>query len=220
MQVNVLYDKVNHPIDLATDALVSDLQNEIVKLLNIPAERQKLIFKGKQLSGGSNTLSSFNVKNKARLLLLADKSESPIKAISPSQPQGSSLFPGFSFNRGPTYLSEIKLDETIVAKKAPKGAIKGYNSQTEVLPTDPFEVYNENGEITYVSIETDAIFIRVGDTGDRIFLSEITAFGSQQIPDQQYFAMVIEVKGKRRWLYYLPYQYTAFFNDLLRTPQQ
>ena len=101
----------------------------------------------------------------------------------------------------------IRVDESIVALGPPKGAINGFYAETSSLPNKPFFVRCAHGT-SEMSLESDALFFKHKNGVDRIFLSDITRFGTRHIGDGNYVMLSLETKQRQRInVYFLPLQY-------------
>lgn len=218
MQVQLKYNNSTHSISLPPAANLACLQSEIYSLLHVPPTNQKLIYRGRPLTNEEAALSQLSIRDGARLLLLLANNASPTLNNQQGNFNRSTLFPGM-FARGPRQITPIGVREDIIANGPPTGAIKGFpNTQTTVLPAEPFIVYDDNGDVTYLSVETDGLFIRNNkEEGERIFLTDITGFGIEQINNTYYHAMALEFSGKKLVLYFIPSQYSTFFVNFIKS---
>ncbi|XP_033758581.1 BAG family molecular chaperone regulator 1-like [Pecten maximus] len=80
LKLEVIYGSQKHKIELslppseAGDTLTVDhLQKKVQQLTEVPPENQKLIFKGKSLTGSENSLSEFGLKDGVKVMLIGKK---------------------------------------------------------------------------------------------------------------------------------------------------
>ena len=74
-----------HQVKINLDADIDTLKQELSKLTNIPAAEIKLIFKGKVLKKGDDTLKDLNIQNDSCLHMIHDKPK-------PTTPQNTNPF--------------------------------------------------------------------------------------------------------------------------------
>lgn len=188
--------------------------SEIDKRLNIHPDKQKIIFKGRTLKSPQATLSEHGIKNGSRLLLVA--SNESIKEDSlPRAAKTNSKSKAAKHDH-----SKKSLKQAIIDKGPPEGCIEGNKTQVGVFPKEPFVVYDTDGIVARMSIESDAIWIEAeNDQKERIFTSdehthpeilEITGY------EDQYFALKMITEHGPRIFYFLPKQYYEMFKQLLR----
>lgn len=187
---------------------------EIEKKLGIHPEKQKIIFKGHTLNTPQTTLSEYGIKNGARLLLVAS-SESVKKDNQQRSAKTNSKSKAAKHDH-----SKKVLKQAIIDKGPPEGCIEGNRTQVGVFPKEPFIVYDTNGIVARMSIESDAIWIEAeNDQKERIFTSdEPTHPEILDIPgyEDQYFALKMITEHGQRVFYFLPKQYYEMFKQLLR----
>ncbi|XP_060085612.1 BAG family molecular chaperone regulator 1-like [Ylistrum balloti] len=80
LNLEVVYGSRKHQVEVslppgqAGDVLtVRHLREEVQKLTDVPAENQKLIFKGKSLTDSEKSLSEFGLKNGVKVMLIGKK---------------------------------------------------------------------------------------------------------------------------------------------------
>ena len=204
---------------LPIDARMSSLSSEISSRLSIPSENQKLIFRGITLPLSDEPLSQFKIKSGTKLLLLApaesDSSDNPnIKSsVSRALNRISRHVPSIADSM------EYEPHKSIILKGKPPGVIDPHPIQTSVIPSTPFIVYNQNGVLSELSIETDALFLNCSDkTCERIFFSDIYRTGTIQMPwdHSGYFALGLYTSNGMKWMYFIPQQYRMFFRGILQ----
>ena len=213
MNVQLRYNSTTHSLSLPIDANVSVLQNEVYKMLEVPPEQQKLIFRGRPITEPDRGLQDLQIKNGAKLLLLATA------AVSAAVAGENSPYARLGAGRMKTQMSqtEMQVDEAIVVLGPPEGAIKGFAAETTALPKEPFVVRCEHG-VSELSIETDALFLRHKNGVDRIFLSDIARFGSRPIGDGKYVMLSVETRQMQRVdIYFVPLQYRDVILRFLRS---
>jgi hypothetical protein len=211
MQVQVKYNNATLDIKLPGDAKVEMLQKEVSRLFAVPQEAQRIIFRGRPISGSTVDLAALNIVDGARLLLLASK---PVDKTVGEDGKRSSLFPNMQFvnqRRSPTFVP----DPVIVEKGPPPGAIRPYSAQTDSLPKEPFVVRTPNG-IAKLHIESDAIFVECEDgTNRRFFFSSLTG-QLVRLGNGEYFAVRAEEKEVAD-LYFIPSQYRDVLTRIMRS---
>jgi len=74
----------------------------------------------------------------------------------------------------------------IIAKGPPPGCVQCRRAPMAALPRDPLVVYDEEGKVATVSVESDALWIEGESRRERIFFSEMKIHFSQDIPDSEY----------------------------------
>ncbi|KAH0795628.1 ubiquitin domain-containing protein UBFD1 isoform X2 [Histomonas meleagridis] len=204
MQVHLKFQSSTHDILLPEKADVRYLQDEIAKLLRIPIQRQKIIFRGKPLNKSTEELSTLNVPNGAKLLLLETKD-----CTTNQQKSSPSVY---VFTPPST-----KLDEEILKMGPPKDAIKSFsNVNCETLPKEPFHIRTKNGD-ALLSFETEALFIRCGDSYERIFYSDIVGCRCIKSNENNYFALCIATKDEAYEFYFLPNQYLNVISRIVQS---
>lgn len=195
MQVHIRYQSSTHDINLPEKANVEKLQDEILKLLSIPKQYQKIIYRGKPLNKSTDDL----IPNGAKLLLLETQELSNKEEVKIPQNQNN----------------EIILNENILKQGVPKNVIKSYlNVNCSCLPKDPFIVITEDGE-TKLSFETDAIFYINKNGNERIFYNEIYNSKCIKIEETGYFMLFAITRVKKYAFYFLPNQYYELIYQII-----
>ena len=210
MNVQLRYNSTTHSLSLPVDANVSVLQNEVYKMLEVPPEQQKLIFRGRPITEPERGLQDLQIKNGAKLLLLATA------AVSAAVASESSPYARLGARKIQMPPNAVQIDEAIVVLGPPEGAIQGFAAETTALPKAPFVVRCDHG-VSEMSLETDALFLRHENGVDRIFLSDITRFGSRPIGDGKYVMFSVETRQNHRVdIYFVPTQYRDVILRFLR----
>jgi hypothetical protein len=218
MDIQLKYNSDTHNISLPLDASVKILQNEVFRLLAVPPERQKLIFRGHPIEQQESSLSDLKIAPGAKLLLVASGT-----AVVPKKPIAapkSTLFPGHPFV--PVFHkladSAITLNQAVIDEGMPEGVMLSFSAQTDSLPSKPFVIRNESG-VGMLSVETDAVFVQFveGNKSERIFFSDVKACGAKSINKGEYFMWVLEDKqGVKYTFYWLPNQYRQVLVKLIQ----
>ena len=203
MNVQLRYKSTTHNLSLPADASVWTLQNEVYKALKVPPKQQKIIFKGRPITETKSNLHDLQIKNGAKLLLLATDN---VSTAIMNECRQQWMFAG-PFVKILMHPRHIRADEAIVVLGPPEGAIKGFYAETTSLPNKPFLVRCDHGT-SEMSLETDALFFKHRNGIDRIFLSDIVKFGTRPIGDGKYVMLSLETKQRQRInVYFLPLQY-------------
>lgn len=212
MQVLVKYLTQTKSVEVPEEGTVRDLMIGIDSLFEIAPEKQKLTFKGKNMTLSDEPLSTFKVTNNARILMSV-QSEAVVTAKPASVPTRM---------RGQIHMDEEYLTTSphteIIAKGPPADVEKPYQGQMGVLPKTPFPVYNTEGILSRLNFESDAIWVESdNDKHERIFFTDIKGVLFQKIPKHEtsYVALCLATTYGKRWYYFIPCQYTQLLNKLL-----
>jgi hypothetical protein len=206
MEVQARSDGRTHRFSVSESATVSELMQAISDGLHVPPSRQQLVRAGAKIVLSDSPLSSVHITNAARLMLVVMEDitgGTPKPAARPARPE--------SLDRPP--------HAPIVARGAPPGCPAPQFAQTALLPKGPLVVYDESGRVAKLSFETDAFWIEPeGAKGERIFFQEVNTFCVQEMPRELnkpgYFALCLS-SSVRKWLYFIPGQYSAMIQKLL-----
>lgn len=188
MQVHLRYQCSTHEINLPEKANVEKLQDEILKLLSIPKQYQKIIYRGRPLDKSTDDI----IPNGAKLLLLETQSSTTKEDKKIPQEQNK---------------NKNTLNDEILIQGVPKNVMKSYlNVNCSCLPKEPFTVMTEDGE-TNLSFETDALFFINNIKNERIFYNEIYSSKCIKIEETGYFILFVITRVKEYAFYYIPNQY-------------
>jgi hypothetical protein len=194
------------PSSVSETATVSELMQVISDELHVPPSRQQLVRAGAKIVLSDAPLSSAHVANAARLMLVVKDDitrDTPKPAARPARPE--------SLDRPP--------HAPIIARGPPPGCPPPQFAQTNVLPKRPFVVYDESRRIAKLSFETDAFWIEPeGAKGERIFFQEVNTFCIQEMPrelNKPGYVTVCLSSSVRKWLYFIPGQYSTMIYRLL-----
>lgn len=211
LEVQIRYNSANHAVSVPGDASLALLMGEIAAKTKVPAERQKLILKGKPLSEPDSPLATLNVMNGTRLLLL-EKDANP-SDTTPHPRRTDRYRPNISDSM------EFEPHKSVIQKGPPPDIIKSLQGQTSALPSEPFSVYATDGTPSRLAVESDALFIR-GNNGsvERIFFSDVLGAVAIPLPGDNsgYFALGFQSNVGVKWFYFLPNQYKQFFMSLFK----
>lgn len=208
MNVQLRYQNQNHDFQFENGATLASLMTAITSKFQIPAESQKIIFRGKSLTNVEPLV------NGMKLLLMV--SGTPPVLNSNTQVATPRKFSSFV----PTVIDTLRESnhKEILALGLPEGYIKPSKYSTSVLPSVPFYVRETSGKRSILSIETDALFLQNDDgTVERIFFTEIIKSAQIVIPDTngEFIAIGLITKQGNRWIYWIPNQYCNLFKVIL-----
>jgi hypothetical protein len=193
MNVEVKYIDRTHKFCLSSDATVGDLSAALFSATGIAPIDQKLIFRGRPVSGGSTSLSSCKVAHGAKLLLVA----------APPPPKSDSLMDGG--DHIPASVAELG---------PPPGAGKAFMAQLAIFPKSPFVVRTPKG-VAQFSVETDAFYIQFEDgSAHRMFNTDMRRCLLQKI-GREYFGMHFTTKTDTFWVAFIPVQYLEIMKATL-----
>lgn len=214
MKITIRYFRSSYTVELPDDATVAQLKDEITKLVNIPAENQKLTFHGTQLTESANTLSSYKIKNGHKILLVAsgvDKNETntTTQSEAPKTPQ-------------PT--TPPQPDKAIVDLGPPAGALKSFQTEVTILPKEPLIVRTKLG-LAKLQFETEGLFIQYVDKkednsdipSERIFSTDIKSYSTEPNSKNKndYFHLCLRLTNDERIFYFLPNQYKRIISNVV-----
>lgn len=208
IELQVKFQSNVHKINISSEATITDLSQIIKELTNILPENQKLILKGSKLANPSQKLSEAGLKNGTKLLLVGSTPPPPQKGLR-STPHGVQDLS----NNPPRPIAEKYLTvpphSDIIAKGPPPGCAPGNSFQIEKMPLEPFIVRDKNGDVAKMSFGSDELIITSEKNTERIFYSEVIAFGIQSLPhyENQYLAVGVHIRGNEIWSYFIPKQY-------------
>lgn len=209
MEVIAKYLSQIKNVEVPEAGTVRDLMVGIDSQFQIAPERQKLTFKGKNITLSDEPLSTFKIGNKARVLVSVQSEVQSTPSPTPPTRMRVQIQPEF-------LTSSPHAD--IIAKGPPVDAEKPYQGQMGILPKTPFSVYNTDGILSRLNFESDAIWVESSDDKqERIFFSDIKGFLVQEIPkhEKTYVALCMATTYGKRWYYFIPCQYTQLLNKLL-----
>lgn len=211
MEVQAKYCTQTKSVEIPEDATIRDLMVGIQSLFEIEPERQKLTFKGKNITLSDDPVSKYKIVNKARILVsLQSVTESTPASQPPTRTRGRTQLT-------PEFLTSSPHAD-IIAHGPPPNAEKPYQTQMAILPKTPFIVYNTEGIVSKLSFESDAIWMEADDgKQERIFFSDIKGLLVQEMPkyEKSYVALCLATSYGKRWYYFIPGQYTVLLNKLL-----
>lgn len=210
MEIKIKYngDLVSVPIDPKTT--VAKVVKHLAKEFNITPGAIKLIHKGKQITKSNNKIMDEGVKSGDKLLL--NYTEKPGKKGGQKRAQKNER------RKKTTEIipDDIQLPE-IAKKGPPPGAIEGLNSQVSKLPKTPFVVYTNEGKIAYLSVESDALFIKCEDgTCERLFDVSYNTKSCSVPGFEGYISLYLKTQNNELRVYhYIPKQYQNVLKEYL-----
>ena len=227
MHIIVKYENKNYDIEIPENSSISNLQNEIYKITEVPVKSQKIILRGKIISNEfkpKQKITKYKINAGMRLMLLntGQKDEKPQLRRAQKQRVVQKVSRKMSESKDNT------IDKSIVEKGPPPDCEKGTKATLPKFPKNPFTVYDSSGNLFHLSIEQDSIWVNqiVDDDQkgkqERIFCSDISFFDLVDIPEYKYEYVVLSILAKRdlpqeykNKFYFIPYQYTKAFTDFL-----
>ena len=212
MKIIIRYNNQNHLIEIDQEGNLQDLLDLLSDSIIIPNGTAKFVVKGKQLSNLSESLIQHNIIDGSKLLLvvteaLPEKPAIPVRRIRQTQ-----FPPSLEFLTSAPHAP-------IIAKGPPLGVEKPYKGHITILPKTPFIVYNTEGIISSLSIESDAFWIQPEDgKNERIFYNDINNILVQDIPkyEEQYVAIALHTNIGKRWFYFIPHQYSQVLKSIVK----
>lgn len=199
--------KLNNPKQ--TNPTVRNLFSEIKKVLNVQPKEQKLIFKGKTITSkeSKKKLSEYEISSGSRVLLIKAASEDKNKKLSKKRNKKTLDIP----------------KPSIIQKGPPDGCMEGLKTQVNIFPNSPFIIYDTNGNVAKLSIESEALWIEPKDgEPERIFLNDIQDKSiqpqNQDMDDSvnyNYLSISLMTSNGSKVLYFIPKQYGNLFKTLL-----
>jgi hypothetical protein len=207
MRVTVRYGSETIPISLKqVDASVQQLQSLIRKELGILPAQQRLIFKGKTLNHKRDKLRGYGITDGSKLLLVTLESDDPKDEMEPRRPRR----PPRSERTG------TALDPHVISLGPPPGCLEGMKTPSNVLPKQPFIIYNTTGHLAKLSIESEAFWVECSsDENERIFYGDVRELTSSDVEgyEDRYSAIVLKA-GVPRVFYFVPKQYTKLIESI------
>jgi len=206
MQVYLRFKNETHDFKLPKNANVGLLMEQINKELEIPPEKQKIIYRGRPLKSPTDELS-----DGMKLLLTA------ITGPVLNAAENKQIRPNFMFR--PQIIDTLKeryhLD--VIEKGLPEGATKDSQYQQSIFPSTPLFVRNSKGERASLAFESDALFsVDDSSNAERIFFSDVLSSSVIQIPSNPgYYALGLMTKKGNKWFYFIPNQFTQLVKATL-----
>lgn len=228
MYVSVRYQSDTQELQLKS-ATVKHLMSTIEKKMKVPLSDQVLIFRGRKLSSKEKKkLPELGIKDGSKILLVShtEKDEEPLsnggmRTRSKTKPVS---------DRG-REIAKPSLDDpphiSIIAQGPPPGCLKGEKNQVNQFPKKDFThfiVYNTEGALSKLFIESDGLWIETDGRSERIFISDIKGEGKgvqcEDIPvyKDEYIAVHLFLNSDvRRTFYFVPKQFQKLIEDHLRS---
>lgn len=228
MKITVKYKNNNYTLDFNTVPSISQLKKEILNKTQVDPKFQRIIFQGNVISQlpSNSKISKANIKEGSRLLLLSSyKNEETTIQHHARTTRKQSKIPSLD-------TKDLCLNQEIIELGPPPGCEKGAKNIISKFPKDPFIIYDSKGNLSQMAIEQDSFWINQvveeGNKGeqDRLFYSDITDSKIVDIEGykNQYCAIVLLIKKfdayfETKVLYFIPYQYSKAFKDILKERQ-
>lgn len=214
MKVMVRFNRANHIIELPEDSKVENLKEQVEKLLQVPANKQKIVFKGKTLAPEDQGLSALSVVNGSKLLLFGSAGGESDNEQEKSVEKVSTCLN--------MYRDPPQIDEQIVALGAPKGALPNFQADVSVLPQTPFVIRTNKG-VAKMNIETNAFFLQYDENkennpqyAERIFFSDMSSCAFIQDKPDDYVHIAFYANSQPVIFYFIPNQYKRTLLKILR----
>ncbi|CAD5119297.1 DgyrCDS7923 [Dimorphilus gyrociliatus] len=217
----VMFNKQKYPITFDLDKRILDLKKHLAESTSIPAEMQKLTYKG--ILKDEMTLQEASITKTTKILLIGSTVSDLLKIAPPLNASNKS---GTVESTGATAkepLSKQKPHCNILEKYGkPDDAMIGVKGKRERLPPVPITgMYNSKGakiRLTF-KMEQDEVWISTKDRTNKVKMQSIHNVSSEPINgSEEYHMMAIQLgptEQSRLWLYWVPSQYVNAIKDTI-----
>jgi len=202
------FNKKNYPIDFGVDDSVANLRSHIASLTGVPANLQKLMFKG-LVKEDSKSLRQLGVVAGSKLMLVGSTTTQVQTMAAPPEQVFKEEEPKTEL------LCEMKKHKKILDKGLPESAVRGVIGRNEALPSTPLSgVLNNIGTPVRLTFKVYSQELWVSSKSDTktIPFGSIRAVVTEPIKGQEaYHIMSLQLgtsENTRLFLYFVPAQYT------------
>lgn len=223
MNVYVRFRNETHEVQLRANATTLRALMEVIeKKLQILRSEQVLIFRGHRLTE-KDKLTDFGIKPGTKILLVSQEQDK-------DEEMGAGMRTRSKVRNQPERGREVirpNLEDSphwdIIMKGPPEGCMKGEKLAVNQFPKKDFThlvVYNTDGFISKMTVETDGIYIETDNRPERIFITDIKEEGviSQDIPTHpdEYIVLHLFIGFERKSFYFIPKQFQKLIEDHLK----
>ncbi|KAH9513000.1 Ubiquitin domain-containing protein ubfd1 [Bulinus truncatus] len=216
----VIFKKEKYDVSFPVEHTVSQLKSHIEKLTGVPANLQKIMYKG--LAKDAITLRDLKVVKGAKLMVVGSTLTDVLSVSAPSSKELQAEEKATSkATKEP--LSEQKQHRKVLDKYGkPEDVPAGMKNHSERLPPVPLSgMYNKAGgkvRLTF-KLEADQLWLGTKERTDKIPMQSIKAVVSEPIKDhEEYHIMGIQLgptEASRYWVYWVPAQYVEAIKEAI-----
>ncbi|KAI9093122.1 ubiquitin domain-containing protein UBFD1 [Phlyctochytrium arcticum] len=218
----VVHGKRTYDVTFVTSRCVTDLKQKVEELTGIHANMQKLLFKG--ILKDDQTLQDANIKDGAKVMLMASKAEDVMKLATAAVTAPLLDAPAA---RPRTSLSETTEHKKILDKGKPDDAEAGMRGKRLPLPVGGVRsLMNGWGSKTRLTFkpESDEVWIGTNERTQKVGLGSIRGVTSEAIKGhEEYHILAFQLGPTEKsnyYLYWVPAQYVESIKDAILGPFQ
>jgi len=225
VQLKICYGKQKYDVNFPLDETVEVLKKHVEKLTDVPAELQKIMFRG--LMDDGLTLRQQKVTNGARIMVIGSTVQD-ILAVADSSPADKNVVV--------VKLSPDSDHESLCKQKCHKTVLERFGRPDDLMPTvigshHPLSVpisglYNKHGHKVRLTLrrDSDEFWIGTKERTQKLILGSVTAVHKGPIEDSQgYYIMGLQLGPTTLscyWLYWVPAQYVRAIAEVVTGKSQ
>jgi len=216
----VIYNKVKYDIEFPLDDTVADLKVHLNKIIGVPNNLQKIMFKG--MAKDEKTLRELGISEGTKVMVVGPKLSEFLAVSTPSSQEVADDKP---LAQGKEPLCKQKLHKKIIDRGVPDDALPGILDTKEPLPPYPLcGMLNKSGgkvRLTF-KLEVDQLWIGTKERTEKVPMQSIKNIVSEPIEGHnEYHIMGIQLgptEASRYWVYWVPAQYIDSIKDAVLGP--
>lgn len=213
----LVFNKQRFDVSFPLDETVTSLKSHVEKLTGVPADMQKLMYKG--LIKEDRVLRELGLVKGAKVMVVGS-TLNDVLAVSP--PEKQTLVEEKPTVTEKQSFCKQKMHKTIIDKGVPEEAMPGIKNAKDSLPPFPLSgMLNKSGgkvRLTF-KLELDQLWIGTKERTEKIPMNSIKNVVSEPIEGhEEYHLMGIQLgptEASRYWVYWVPVQYIDAIKDAI-----
>lgn len=209
LNFKILFNKTLHQISWDSQKSIASLKDHVETLTDVPAEMQKLMYKG--LLKDSQSLTEANISNGTKVMLIGSQKKDIVSANKKVKVEVAKASSS-TVKKEP--LCEQKQHKKIIDQGVPDDAMPAYRNGHEPLPEVAlFGMKNKVGHKARLTfkLESDEVWISTKERTQKVQMTSIRSVVSEPIKGKEEYHLMGFAFGtteqSRYWIYWVPAQY-------------
>ncbi|XP_022091440.1 ubiquitin domain-containing protein UBFD1-like [Acanthaster planci] len=188
----VMYNKQKYDVSFDLDGTVATLKTHVQTITSVPAEMQKLMYRG--LMKDDKTLRELNVSKGVKLMLIGSTMNDVMEVNKPVPKGATKVKEETAPAKEP--LCKQKMHKKILDKGMPEDVMPGLKNRQESLPSVPISgMYNKAGgkvRLTF-KLEIDQLWIGTKERTEKLPMSSIKNVISEPIEGHEEYHIMVSI---------------------------
>jgi len=214
----IIFNKTKHDITWDSQKSVASLKEHVESLTDVPAEMQKLMYKG--ILKDSQSLSEANISNGSKVMLIGAKKKDVASVNEKVKPEEAKKGSSSSTKKEP--LCEQKIHKKVIDQGVPDDAMPAYRNGHEPLPSVPlFGMQNKAGHKVRLTfkLESDEVWISTKERTEKVQMSSIRSVVHEPVKGKEEYHLMGfglgTTENSRYWIYWVPAQYVKAIKNTI-----